>query len=133
MYCLDCGTQLPDGARFCYACGTPHKLTQNSPLPQKTHGNKNSATVTLLILVVAILVAGVAYLIVRMDNERKKEKPQETSQQQVASPVINQPVQAQPIATTSAPTPPPPPPPPPKPKREKLFDDSFTLTPGQIK
>ncbi len=29
MYCLKCGTQLPEDAKFCYKCGTPTGETGN--------------------------------------------------------------------------------------------------------
>jgi hypothetical protein len=28
MYCIDCGVQLPEGARFCPSCGNPQQLSE---------------------------------------------------------------------------------------------------------
>ena len=33
-YCMNCGKQLPDDAKFCVSCGTPVQ-TETPPLPQK--------------------------------------------------------------------------------------------------
>lgn len=27
MYCINCGTKLPDGAKFCFECGSPVNVT----------------------------------------------------------------------------------------------------------
>ena len=29
MFCMNCGTKLPDDAKFCYKCGTKLGITQN--------------------------------------------------------------------------------------------------------
>lgn len=32
MHCLECGTKLPEDAKFCYNCGTPVGKTGSSPI-----------------------------------------------------------------------------------------------------
>lgn len=35
MFCSNCGTELPDDAKFCASCGTPVNLNPNEPTPQR--------------------------------------------------------------------------------------------------
>lgn len=34
MFCMNCGTKLPDGARFCFSCGAPCSANVSSGAPQ---------------------------------------------------------------------------------------------------
>lgn len=36
MFCVNCGTNLPEGSNFCPSCGTAAKLPGAAPLPQTT-------------------------------------------------------------------------------------------------
>lgn len=101
MYCLQCGTQLSESARFCCGCGTAHVVTQTSTsTTQKSDSHKSKGIITLLILLVALVVSGVAYLIVRIDAERKKSQVQnQTSQPQEPAQIAMPPVHPQAIDT----------------------------------
>ncbi len=41
MYCINCGTKLPDGAKFCFECGSPVNVV---PVKDDEHCIKTSAT-----------------------------------------------------------------------------------------
>lgn len=79
MYCNNCGSKIPDGAKFCNECGAsietpkkknndsvvvkPHKKEQQKPDPPK--GNSASGCLTRLlgtILLLAVIV-GIAYFL----------------------------------------------------------------------
>lgn len=82
MYCYNCGVELPDGARFCKACGSEQKSRNEilkindvqRPEQQKTSNNKQSDTL-------------------RVHNGRQLKSPRtETGPQLVGfSPKINDP------------------------------------------
>ena len=36
MFCLNCGTQLPDGSKFCCSCGAAQTFVQEQPAAQRT-------------------------------------------------------------------------------------------------
>lgn len=44
MYCIKCGSQLPDDAVFCVKCGTKQQQSQGSQSPRATQSNTQSAT-----------------------------------------------------------------------------------------
>lgn len=47
MFCEKCGTQLPDGSKFCASCGTPTEPKQASPVQQAAPSvNPQQATQT---------------------------------------------------------------------------------------
>ena len=75
MFCTRCGTEVPDGARFCPGCGasteapqaqTPREVTTNRPVepaPQVEPRSKRRPHVAAVIAVAAALVAGVCFVI----------------------------------------------------------------------
>ena len=47
MFCLKCGSQLPDDAKFCGVCGAPvNTVQENSPVCQRPAGTANEAEST---------------------------------------------------------------------------------------
>ena len=42
MFCMECGTRLPDNAKFCFNCGT--KTCADDANPQVTSGNMKKQT-----------------------------------------------------------------------------------------
>ena len=35
MFCMNCGTQLPENAKFCFKCGTPQKYLGQVEAPKQ--------------------------------------------------------------------------------------------------
>ncbi|WP_289636167.1 zinc ribbon domain-containing protein [uncultured Adlercreutzia sp.] len=67
MFCKQCGTQLPDGSRFCAACGEDLGVTSAQPAASASAGSVTVATMgapekkgsaaKTIVIVAAILVA----------------------------------------------------------------------------
>ena len=55
MYCIQCGRPLPDGRRFCTACGAPAAVPSAAPAARK------SRAVPALLLLTAVLAALLVY------------------------------------------------------------------------
>ena len=121
MQCRHCKTEIPDEAKFCLNCGAAQGKSW-----------RNNGTLTLLILLAAVFVAVMAYLIVRLDVERRERSEQNKAQ-------MNSP--SNPAATPSsndksASTPPQPEPvAPPKPtsREQQLVKGSLTVEPRLFK
>lgn len=81
MYCVQCGTKNPDGAKFCYNCGT--SMTGNgagrATTTKKSNGNKGGFFSRLLIsmVVFAVFYAG-SYAITTLTNQNKADKKSES-------------------------------------------------------
>ena len=65
MYCKNCGTQLDDHAKFCYACGTPVGATpapkphsETPPVPKKKKGLIALVAIVALVAVAAVVLSG---------------------------------------------------------------------------
>lgn len=58
MFCPNCGSKLPDDARFCGSCGTRLKADQPAPNPQK--GKKKNGKKILIVTVSILLVLAIA-------------------------------------------------------------------------
>ena len=62
MFCPNCGSKLPDDARFCGSCGTRLQADQPPPKPQKEkkkNGKKVLIVTVSILLVLAIAAAAV--------------------------------------------------------------------------
>lgn len=58
MFCPNCGSKLPDDARFCGSCGTRLQADQPPPKPQK--GKKKNGKKILIVTVSILLVLAIA-------------------------------------------------------------------------
>ncbi len=67
MFCQKCGTQLPDGAAFCPACGWS-AAQQSRPQPQPPKKN-NTLLIVLIALVAALFIAAVVLTIVLVSRD----------------------------------------------------------------
>ena len=58
MFCPNCGSKLPDDARFCGSCGTRLQADQPPPKPQKEKkkGGKKVVKLVLMLLLGILLV-----------------------------------------------------------------------------
>ena len=64
MFCIKCGAQVPDGMKFCPACGAPQQpLQQQAPRPQQPYGQPpkkgGKGPIIAIISVVAAFAIGV--------------------------------------------------------------------------
>lgn len=76
MRCPRCGTELPDGSRFCSSCGT--QINPQPTAPQKTP-RKNNWLVTILIGVVVYFLARGAGYMFGSSIAKNTQKPAPTS------------------------------------------------------
>ena len=75
MFCMRCGTQVPDGARFCPGCGAstetppaqaPREVTpawSAGPAPQAKPRARRRPPIAAIIVVAAALVAGACFVV----------------------------------------------------------------------
>ena len=57
MFCKNCGKELKDGARFCNRCGTCLISEGNNQEKNKIKQEDNSAYVTNILIISAILIS----------------------------------------------------------------------------
>lgn len=57
MFCKNCGKELKEGARFCNRCGTCLISEANSKEKNKIKQEDNSAYVTNILIISAILIS----------------------------------------------------------------------------
>lgn len=68
MYCRNCGSFVPDGARFCSSCGTP----QNVPAPNP----KKPRTGLLVIIGLCALLVLVGTILIGLKGSKPTEEPE---------------------------------------------------------
>ncbi|MCI8504632.1 MAG: zinc ribbon domain-containing protein [Lachnospiraceae bacterium] len=83
MLCPNCGTNVPDHAKFCAGCGRP--MPPGSPIPSgpgqpPPSKKKTGLIVTLAVLVSVLLVAIAAILILRPGKEKAGKQAKEEEQ-----------------------------------------------------
>ncbi len=57
MFCKNCGKELKDGARFCNRCGTCLISEGNNQEKNKIKQEDNSAYITNILIISAILIS----------------------------------------------------------------------------
>lgn len=89
MYCSNCGSKLPDNAKFCSNCGAPRPGSSavtagiSSPAPTPVKRTNGFGRWFLKLLIVSVVVAGVNIL---LSNEDSGSKSSPTPSVSVSSP-----------------------------------------------
>ena len=83
MYCNHCGNLIKDGERFCTKCGKPVSLISANPsesvqepadvAPKGKADSKTSATLKIVLIVLAVIIVGLAIAIGIVAGSRMKE------------------------------------------------------------
>lgn len=79
MRCPNCGTELPNGTKFCTTCGCrlpEQPQTQPQPKPQ----NSNKMVMVIGIIIGVILLAGIAVLVISAMNRKPAGEESNSSQ-----------------------------------------------------
>lgn len=118
MYCLQCGNQLPQTARFCNACGTQQMTAQTTPIavatvefepPKKKTGNRSIGKIIVSVLAGLTLVLAAIFSIQKFQEANAGTPTATKSSASSSSP----PVQQNHV--------------------NALLNDNFVLPPGYIK
>lgn len=89
MYCIKCGSEIPEGAVFCPKCGTKQETEQKQESDQKASiiqntasKNQNRKTVLSVIVMVVVLLAVILGFILLTMHNKKPKAPELTAEEE---------------------------------------------------